>query len=203
MTDADRDRIAAEVRRAEAADLPAIADTLAAAFADYAWTRYVLPADGYPERLRAVQLYFAERAGLPYGEVWTAAGNAAVSVWTRPDTEVPPEVFGAPELVALYGDRAEAAAAVEEVLLPHRPATPCWFLATVGVRPGHQGRGLGRAVIEPGLRAADAAGSPVFLETADEANVRIYRRLGFEVTADVELPGGAPRTWCMTRPAGG
>lgn len=74
-----------------------------------------------------------------------------------------------------------------------------WFLGTIGVDPAHQGKGLGRAVIEPGIMAAEKAGVPAYLETSTEANVRFYRRLGFEVTAEVELPGDGPRTWTMIR----
>ncbi|PSK95432.1 acetyltransferase (GNAT) family protein [Murinocardiopsis flavida] len=188
------------VRPATAADLPAIADTLAAAFADYRWTRWCLPQERHLERLRAMQLYFTERIGLPYGSVWTSDDAAAVAVWTRPDTAVPPELFAGPELARAYGDRLEPMLAADAVLAEHRPAEPAWFLATVGVRPHSQGRGLGRAVIEPGLRAADASGHPCFLETSEEANVELYRRFGFEVTAvEDALPGAAPTTWSMLR----
>lgn len=189
-----------EVRTATADDLPAIADTLAAAFADYRWTRWCLPQDGHLDRLRAMQLYFAERIGLPYGSVWTTDDATAVSVWTRPDTAVPPELFAAPELARAYGDRLEPMLSADAVLAVHRPTEPAWFLATVGVDPQSQGRGLGRAVIEPGLRAADSSGHPCFLETSEKANVDLYQRFGFEVTAvEDALPGAAPTTWSMLR----
>ncbi|WP_017539552.1 GNAT family N-acetyltransferase [Nocardiopsis halophila] len=191
---------AAPARPAEEADLAAIADTLADAFTDYPWTRWAVPADDHRERLHGLQRYFAEKVGLPYGRVWTAGGNAAASVWTVPDVEIPPDLFSSPELAGLYGERLADIGRADAALEPHRPKHPCWFLATVGVRRDRRGEGLGRAVIEPGLRAAEAAGAPVFLETATESNVRLYRRLGFEVTAEVDLPAGAPTTWCMERP---
>ena len=189
------------VRPAVPADLSAVADTLADAFTDYRFTRWALPADGYPERLRAVQHYFTERVGLPYGRVWTTDGVLAAAVWTVPGVAVPAEVFADPALAALYGDRAEAVARLEEELAPHRPAGPAWFLATVGVRRDAQGKGVGTAVLSPGLAAADADGFSCYLETSDARNVRFYRRLGFEVTAEVTPSWAAPRTWCMVRPA--
>ena len=195
----------AGARLAVPADLPAIADTLADAFADYPWTRWTVAADDHPRRLRALQLYFTERVGLPYGRVWTAGANAAAAVWTTPETHVPPEVFTAPELAAVYGDRAANAIEAEEFLAPYRPSRPGWFLATIGVSRDRQGQGLGAAVLVPGLAEADRTGHDAYLETADERNVRFYTRFGFEVAADVHLPGGGPRTWCMTRrphPAG-
>ena len=199
MTDRDNTDTDDGVRRAEPGDLPAIADTLADAFTDYPWTRWTIAADDHPRRLRALQLYFAERVGLPYGRVWTARDNAAAAVWTTPGTDVPPEVFTDPELTALYGDRAVHAMAAEEFLAPHRPTRPSWFLATIGVRRDRQKAGLGAAVLAPGLAEADRTGHDAYLETADEKNVRFYARFGFEVTAEADLPGGGPRTWCMTR----
>jgi predicted N-acetyltransferase YhbS len=69
----------------------------------------------------------------------------------------------------------------------------------VGTAPEAQGQGLGSAVLIPGIQEAERAGYPAFLETSSEANVRFYERLGFKVTADVQLPGNGPRTWCMRR----
>jgi hypothetical protein len=39
---------------------------------------------------------------------------------------------------------------------------------------------------------------PAFLETAIEANVRLYERMGFVVTAVIDEPG-LPHGWCMRR----
>ncbi|MDL4776904.1 MULTISPECIES: GNAT family N-acetyltransferase [Thermomonosporaceae] len=192
------------VRPATAQDLPAIADTLAEAFHDYAWMRWTVAAGDHTRRVRALQLYFTERIGLPHGRVWVAGGHGAVnavSVWTTPATVVPAELFTAPELAELHGDRAAQAHAADQAVAPYRPVTPAWFLATIGVRRGHQGRGLGGAVLRPGLAEADREGRPVYLETASESNVRFYRRYGFEVTAETDVPDGGPHAWCMTRPA--
>ncbi|MFC6884443.1 MULTISPECIES: GNAT family N-acetyltransferase [Actinomadura] len=193
------------VRLATPDDLPAIADTLAAAFHDYPWMRWTVAADGHTNRVRCLQLYFTERIGLPYGRVWVAEspgapdGIAAVAVWTTPATRVPAELFTAPELDAYYGDRAAHAVAAEQAVAPYRPSAPSWFLATIGVRPEHQGRGLGAAVLRPGLAEADAEGSAAYLETADERNVRFYAHHGFEVTGEADVPDGGPHAWCMTR----
>ncbi len=79
----------------------------------------------------------------------------------RPVATVLEEAFGAiaDRVVDLYGDRAEIAARADEATAPS-PAESVWHLATVGVAPSAQGRGLGRAVLEPGLRAAEAEGMP-------------------------------------------
>ncbi|PRY02178.1 GNAT family N-acetyltransferase [Allonocardiopsis opalescens] len=192
------------VRPAVPADVPAAVDTLARAFADYPFTRHVIAADGHAERVRRFQELFLTRVGMAYGRVWVAGGGRAVAVWTTPERDPSPgfaEV--APLLDGLAGERAEAMRAAEEAMEPHRPREPVWFLAAVGVDPGSQGRGLGGAVLRPGLAAAERAGIPAFLETSSERNVAFYRRLGFELAAEVELPGGGPRTWAMRRPPTG
>lgn len=80
------------------------------------------------------------------------------------------------------------------------PTEPHAYLQLLAVTPDCQGRGLGRRVLQPCLDASDAAREGVYLETMTERNVKFYRSLGFEVTAEMELDGGGPRTWAMYRP---
>lgn len=192
-----------DVRTATADDVPTAVQTLARAFADYEFTRHVLAADDHEKRVARFQELCLAHVGMGYGRVWVADGGRAAAVWTTPARDPAPALaqIGA-ELGQLAGDRAEAFAATDRALEPHRPTTPAWFLATVGVDPKFQGSGLGAAVIRPGVEAALAAGYPAFLETSNEGNVRFYERLGFTVTATVDLPGDGPRTWCMRRDPG-
>ncbi|KAA6220900.1 GNAT family N-acetyltransferase [Streptomyces albofaciens JCM 4342] len=192
------------VRPATRDDLPRALRTLQRAFADYAFTRHTIAADDHLGRLHRFNELFVTRIGLEHGRVWVADDGDAVAVWTTPETADAGAVFAelGPLFAELAGDRAEVSAQAEATMGPHRPTGPVWFLGSVGVDPDRQGRGLGGAVIRPGLEAADAAGVPAFLETSDERNVRFYERLGFAVTADYVLPGGGPRTWAMTRKPG-
>ncbi|GHC77108.1 hypothetical protein GCM10007079_14040 [Nocardiopsis terrae] len=181
------------------------ADTLAAAFRDYPFTRHTISADDHLARLREFQRLFLAEIGLPHGRVWVSDGLDAVAVWSTPDSGGAESVMAdlLPTLVQLAGDRADAYASAEEAMERHRPTGPVWFLGTVGVRPGSRGRGLGRGVVSAGLREADAAGVPSFLETSAPENVGLYESLGFRATAEYDLPDGGPRTWSMLRPAGG
>ncbi len=191
------------VRPAALSDIPRAALTLSRAFTDYAWTRHTIDAHDHDQRIRGMQELFLTHVGLPHGHVWVADEGAAIAVWTTPDTDAGP-VFAelAPRFAELAGDRAAAYAAAEAALAPHRPVEPVWFLGTVGVDPDSQGRGLGSAVIRPGLAAAERAGVPAFLETSEKRNVGFYERLGFRVTATVEIPDGGPVTWAMLRDPG-
>lgn len=191
------------VRPATPADTDRASDTLAAAFADYPFTRHTVSAEHHTDRLRTLQRLFVADVGLPHGVVHVSDDVEAVAVWTTPRTDL--EVLAAlgPRLAELAGERAAAHASAENAMGVHRPQEPVWFLGTVGVHPRAQGRGLGRAVVAEGLRAADCEGVPAFLETSLERNVRLYERLGFVTVAAYDLPDGGPRTWSMRRPVGG
>lgn len=191
------------VREATETDIPRAVTTLGRAFAHYPWTRHTVSADRHIERLEGFNRLLLERIGIRFGRVWIADDGDAVAVWTTPDTAEAGDVFTelAPRLAELAGERLPQQQAAEAAMAPHRPTEPVWFLGTVGVDPARQGSGLGRAVLTPGIEAAAAAGVPAFLETSDQNNVQLYKRLGFDVTAEVDIPDGGPRTWAMTRPA--
>lgn len=192
----------AEVRRARPGDVPRALRTLGEAFADYPATRHTVDAEDHARRVTGVEELLLTRVGLEAGEVWVADDGDAVAVWTTPRHANAGAVFAeiGPRLAELAGDRIGAQATMEGALAPHRPTSPVWFLATVGVADGRRGSGLGSAVLRPGIEAAAKDGVPAFLETSDRRNLPFYARLGFEVTAEVDIPDGGPRTWCLTRP---
>jgi GNAT superfamily N-acetyltransferase len=68
-----------------------------------------------------------------------------------------------------------------------------WFLA---VDPGHQGGGVGRALL---ARVYEEARAPVYLDTANPANVPYYAGNGFEQLGEADGPRGA-KMWFMRRP---
>lgn len=73
------------------------------------------------------------------------------------------------------------------------PTVPHVYLFTVGVKGSARGRGLGRQMIEPVLRACDHTGTMAYLENSNPANERVYNSLGFEHVAMIEpMTGSAP-----------
>jgi GNAT superfamily N-acetyltransferase len=193
-------REAIPVRLAGDGDVDPAVRTLVKAFEDYPMTRAGLSPDGYLDRLAQYNRLFLSKIGLAHGKVWVTEDCSAVSVWTTPET--PTDVFAplAGDFREIAGERADLAAQYEQAMGILRPVSPVWFLAVVGVDPSRQGQGLGRAVIAPGLAAADEERSPAFLETQDPANVGFYESLGFEVLAELDLPHNGPRHWAMHRP---
>lgn len=139
------------------------------------------------------------------GEVWIAGpdGSAvdSVAMWDPPGgLYLPAAAERWAEVHAGFTPAERATwAFYDEALGVPVTAGPHWYLGVLATDPGRQGTGLGRAVTTPMLAAADRAGLPAYLETASDTNVAIYRRLGFAVVREVDLPGGGPRCWLMRR----
>lgn len=73
-----------------------------------------------------------------------------------------------------------------------------WTLEFIGVQPEAVGRGTGGRLLGH-LLAATPAPDGIFLTTADEANVRLYRRFGFTVLRHLTV--GPLEVTAMWRPA--
>jgi ribosomal protein S18 acetylase RimI-like enzyme len=182
-------------RPATVADLPQLADVLADAFEDYAWTNWTVPAQDRHQKIRSLQLLYLTHAGLPHGMVWTVPDRTAVAAFLPAQLPpLPPAVLE--QVTDAHGDRLETLMEAEELVAAHRPAHDS-VLATVGVAPTAQGHGLGRAVVSAGLETIDGRGGTCLLETSDPQNLPFYQRLGFTVEAVVTTPG--PPVWIMTR----
>ena len=72
-----------------------------------------------------------------------------------------------------------------------------WHVGPVGVEPGFQGMGIGRAVMERLCEHFDHRGDLAWLETDKIENVRFYTALGFELVDKVPVLSAA--WWFMRR----
>ncbi len=171
-------------------DLDAAADTLAEAFEQYPWTRWVVPERGYSERLRQLQRIYLKHAH-QHGFVGADADLSGVVAVLPPDAPDPGEEIIA-QIVALHGERIERIST--STLAPDPDA---WSLETLGVRPDAQGHGLGGELVRFALLEAGRRGArTIRLETSDERNVRLYERCGFRVTRHLEQEH-APMLWSL------
>ncbi|HJJ48434.1 MAG TPA: GNAT family N-acetyltransferase [Methanocorpusculum sp.] len=78
------------------------------------------------------------------------------------------------------------------------------YLYSVGVLPGHQGKGTGTAIIKRMLAKVDELKKDAYLETHTEQNARYYARFGFETikqTVNEEL--GITEWYMIRKPGGG
>jgi GNAT superfamily N-acetyltransferase len=91
-----------------------------------------------------------------------------------------------------------AAPRVLATALRQRPSEPHWYLSHLAVRPDHQGRGLGRALLEWGLEQADRDGVGTYLETTNPDNLAFYRAAGYAQVGLVRVER-APTVWTLWR----
>jgi GNAT superfamily N-acetyltransferase len=88
-----------------------------------------------------------------------------------------------------------------EELGRRHPAFSHWYLAFIGIDPRWQRHGFGRALLEPVLARADAAGVACYLETPFPDTRRFYERFGFHESDQLRPVDDAPQIWTMTRPS--
>ena len=146
---------------------------------------------------------------LEEGEVAVAErGGAIVGVATWLDLETSERIAGqAEELAALACAQPGLGrlAATMGLLAEHHPDRDHDYLATMGVAPGARGRGVGGALLEHRLAAAEGRRRPAYLEASTGASARLYARYGFAALGPaLELAEGGPLCRPMWRePAAG
>ena len=185
------------------AELAGVTTALADAFFDDRIFRWITPDD--EQRRTAVDEFFplAVEAFAPHGAVYGAADGAGAALWLPPGRELLPEdqaeEFGRRAVEAAGGpDDAARMAALLELLEAHHPHEPCWYLNFLAVRPDHQGRGIGAALLTAVLAAADRDGVPAYLEATSPDNQRLYGRHGFRTVRELVV-ADSPALYAMWR----
>ena len=194
-----------EIVRLRADQLDEATVMLGRAFHDDPAWRWIVP----DPRRRRTLLPWLFRMGFEIleAELWTTAGPVlGASRWLPPG---PPQVHVGAMLRAAVATplRAREATArflsygrAVEALRVRAAPWPHWYLAGIGVEPEEQRRGIGGALLGPGIESADAAGIPCALVTNTEANISFYEKHGFAVVREEETPSGGPRAWALVRP---
>jgi len=193
------------IETANAANAPAVIETLAQAFQTDPALSWILPDPDH--RARALRGLFRvlvpadmragvalRSAGDASAALWRAPGQAHSGTWEFLRTVVP--------LVATFGTALPRGLKVQDGIDRHRPKGRFWYLHYVGVRPGDQGKGHGGRIIRAQTAVADAEGLPCWLETATAENVPLYERLGFVTQVEWDVPDNGPHFWGMMRPPG-
>ncbi len=170
---------------------------------DPAW-RWVIPDE--QQRGAVLGWLFLKGLEVSSADLWTTEGELlGVSRWVPPGRGAPP--IGALLATSLaipvrfrgstrrFFGYGRSIGAFRKRLQPGGS----WYLDGIGVDPGHQGRGVGGALMWPGLEGADRVHAAVFLLTNEPRNLPFYARFGFDVAGEEETPPGGPVTWAMTR----
>jgi GNAT superfamily N-acetyltransferase len=193
-----------EVRSLDPGDYPEAARIITDALLDDPGWQAVGP-DNRDRRRRVLLGYHravvdvTHRYGGPIYGVFRDDQLAAVAVTFAPGRYPPPvhtilryvpSFLRAGPATIVRGLRASA---VQDKGHPREPHHFVWQLA---VDPPHQRGGLGRALLQ---RVADTTDVPMYLDTANPANVPYYASFGFEELGRAALPRGATM-WFMRRP---
>jgi ribosomal protein S18 acetylase RimI-like enzyme len=191
-----------EVRPARGDEVPQLAAMLARAFHDDPVTAWFIRNES--RRPRYAQRFFAWQLHRLLGQeqVHVADDGSGAALWALPgrwreSTWQALRLFVAlvPSLVTHLPAATRGVDRVEK----RHPPEPHLYLAVLGTDPPAQGRGIGSALLRPGLALCDREGLPAYLESSKERNVAFYGRFGFRVTEEVRMPGGGPAVWLMWR----
>ena len=190
------------VRTADRADVDPLSATLARAFDDDPVMQWFFPVESVRRRrLPRFMAALTRTAALPHRHVYTTDGWHGGALWNPPGTwrtTLAGQLRLAPAMVGHLGTRLPRALKAFSLIEKHHPHAPHWYLLTLGTEPRLQGRGIGSALMAPVLERCDREGVPAYLESSKESNIPFYKRHGFEVTGQVDLPGG-PSMWPMWR----
>jgi hypothetical protein len=191
------------VRPATALDRERVVDTVVAAFVADPVFRYLFEGDGEAGggHDQAYARHAAVFAGalfdlrVGHGTVWLVQDGAALAMWAPPGPGGHAGELGHLDLPPGPAGRLQEYEAALHAVMPTREH---WYLGVLATHPARAGQRWGRLAMGPGLAAAAADGLPAYLETASEANVALYRRSGWEVSATATVGPLAVRV--MARP---
>ena len=186
---------------------PRFAEILSSAFADDPFYTFVFPD---PERrTRLLPWLFNKLLSYAnhYGLVFADSEYHGISIWLGPKhTRLLPlgvlraGLFLFPFKVShLELKRSIKLAQVSNQLHRQAVSTPHFYLEAVGVEPLHQGKGLGRALVQAGISRADETRVPCYLETYNPNNLGFYGSLGFSVVGSEKALPSAPHVWGLLR----
>ncbi|WP_020119851.1 N-acetyltransferase [Streptomyces canus] len=191
------------IRTAGGSDRELVTRLLDAAFQDDPVSGWIFPGEEYrrtthPRLMAAfVDIVLAE------GRVDVTEEGTACALWLPVPADGGDEHDGEDEFAALRealdpgNERIELIGRLTAGVHPSGRAHE--YLWMIGVDPGHQGEGLGTALMGSVLERCDRDGVPAYLEASSARSRGLYERLGFElVERPLELPDG-PLMWPMWR----
>jgi ribosomal protein S18 acetylase RimI-like enzyme len=194
------------VRPAGPDDIDDLAGVLGRAFEDYPMMSWLVPDADRRARVRHPHFELALRKlwlPMPGHHVSTTPSRAGVAVWVEPDHWRLPKrraIPVVPGMIRIHGIRTmRRIVGLPQFVEKRHPTEPHWYLQMLGVDPAHQRTGVGSALVKPALDRCDREGLPAYLETLEAENVAYYRRHGFEVRDEADLPRGGLHVWLMWR----
>jgi GNAT superfamily N-acetyltransferase len=188
---------------AEASDVPRLAAILAAAFAGYPLTEWVVLRDARSAQRRHAYFELLLGEGCRNGRIVCDEGGHGAAVWFPPgrwSVGVSDFLRTLPAWLRVTGLRALSSRLHGLYALTQQrpPEGDAWSLEVLGVHPSAQRRGVGSRLVEYGLEQARRDGVGAFLLTSSSEVLPFYARFGFSVANELTVPGGPPM-WSLWR----
>ncbi len=189
-----------EIRRARSEDLPAVAQTLHEAFRHDPISTWVFPHDDLRETYHPTLMRMFLDAAFGGGEVYLTPGAHGVALWWSIAPDEHDESGLASTIAAAVGPSGPRVLALDKAFSARHPSGVAHLdLHFLAVRPGHQGHGIGTALLEHRLTLADKDGLPAYLESSSVRSAALYARLGFAHQEPLTLPEAGPPIFPMWR----
>jgi ribosomal protein S18 acetylase RimI-like enzyme len=193
-----------DIVRLQLSQLDLASAVLARAFRDDPAWQWVIPDSRRRERL--LPWLFRVGFDVTAADVWTTSGPVlGAARWLAPGR--PPARLG-PTMRALVATpvrlgrasgRFFAYGRAVETLRARVAPGPHGYLAGIGVDPAHQGRGIGAALLRPGIEGAARDRMQAVLLTNNPRALSFYERHGFRVVGEADTPPGGAHAWAMVR----
>jgi len=197
-----------KIVRLEPSDRNKVAGVWASAFLNYPLMIYYWPRLVGRRRNLVRFLGWAINYGLRHGEVYTTPELAGIAIYLRSGgTQFAlwryaaagylqlPQIMAIPHIFSRLVMNNKVVRSAHKEIIPG----PHWYLWGLAVDPDHQGKGIGRSLLQPGLENAKKALLPFYLETHVEGNLPFYLKCGFELVHSGQVPGSDLRFWCFLR----
>jgi GNAT superfamily N-acetyltransferase len=184
-------------RDATSDDVDTIARSLASAFADDPVMRWVLGDVEDPEG-RLVHVFASmARGNIRDGHHAVLAGDGgSVAMWRDVDRWKSPVrhwLRSMPGIIRSFRGGTVRLLRGFAMVERHHPTEPHLYLAVLGTRAEHQGRGLGADALAPMLERCDREGVPAYTESSNPKNLPFYFRQGFVQRGDeLRLTAASP-----------
>jgi ribosomal protein S18 acetylase RimI-like enzyme len=155
-------------------DKPLIVHILSQAFDTNNSVNYTVKQDEKrQERIRKLMEYSFDVCYL-FGTVYLSDDKKACALTLLPDARLALKVIGLNRVKRVLDREAK-------IHSGYPKESPLFYLWFLGVEPAHQGKGIGKALLNELIAESRQKRRPLYLETSVPDNVSFYQKYGFEV----------------------
>ncbi|MET3700129.1 acetyltransferase (GNAT) family protein [Bacillus oleivorans] len=167
---------------------------------------YIFPNDENRFGLLKFFYSFVLQIGLQFGKVYTTETQDGAAIWISSEKKMAFSGLikaGMLKMPFIFGWRSFRKSMMlnSELEKTRKQVMPkChWYLMALGVDTIHQGKGLGSALIIPGISLAEKENLPCYLETFTEKNLAFYKKHDFRIIDKKQVSKDGPHYWVMVR----